>query len=661
MLESIGSILLTIILPVFILIGVGGLLDKLVGIPFRALPRPSHHWAGVEGGLFLLFIVNLLESSRDQRLTLESWEGFQWRLFLGRIRRVLDLKLIAFAGGLFALMVAVSSLIFVVMPRFRFDQAIPFLQMKTSSLTGFSDSIELGGVTDIVEDNRVALRLDAPSREAIPINPYFRMLVLDYYSDGNFSLSRSVKQRPRWLKNYERHYLNLPLVVWLPRSEEGDLPGAENNTWTFYLEGGISKFLPILGPFQIMRFQKIQEFEINEAFLAVNLDSATNSVFSYQVFRMQPTDSLAANPFEKKFFAEARPLLASRESGLLRDLEYPQSLLAVPLEDRDTRYVRNVVGEITGGEDLGWEEFSERTIAYLHRNHSYSLSSNVRDRGRDQVVAWLEDGHDGHCEYFAGAFTILARAAGFPTRVVVGFNGGSWNPVEEYFVVRNRNAHAWCEVYDGKGSWHRVDPTPSAQRFLETGLAGNMRDLPEIGGWEGWVDSLRILWYRSIVNFDDQSQEALATRLRNFGKEFGVEMKNTAVAWGEAIRDWLRQPFTWQRGLQLAGLAVAGVLLYLLFLQRFAIRRWLMGTAWGRKLVGGRPDPVRRKAGRLLQRYSLAMDRVDRNADLWASTSEYKSTLIELQSLRFGDLSNREEAPRIFRDARGLIRQASRS
>ena len=82
---------------------------------------------------------------------------------------------------------------------------------------------------------------------------------------------------------------------------------------------------------------------------------------------------------------------------------------------------------------------------------------------------------DGHCELFAGAFTLLARTAGHPTRVVGGFVGGTWN--EDYLIVRNSNAHAWCEIFDGAESWLRVDPTMSAggaggQSVLESLTAG---------------------------------------------------------------------------------------------------------------------------------------------------------------------------------------------
>jgi protein-glutamine gamma-glutamyltransferase len=65
----------------------------------------------------------------------------------------------------------------------------------------------------------------------------------------------------------------------------------------------------------------------------------------------------------------------------------------------------------------------------------------------------------GFCEHYASAFTMLARAAGVPARVVTGYQGGEFNPISGRLVVRQSEAHAWSEVWlEGRG-WTRVDPT----------------------------------------------------------------------------------------------------------------------------------------------------------------------------------------------------------
>jgi len=65
----------------------------------------------------------------------------------------------------------------------------------------------------------------------------------------------------------------------------------------------------------------------------------------------------------------------------------------------------------------------------------------------------------GFCEHYAAAFTILMRVAGVPARVVAGYQGGVYNPVGDYLLVRQSEAHAWTEVWINGLGWQRVDPT----------------------------------------------------------------------------------------------------------------------------------------------------------------------------------------------------------
>jgi hypothetical protein len=86
----------------------------------------------------------------------------------------------------------------------------------------------------------------------------------------------------------------------------------------------------------------------------------------------------------------------------------------------------------------------------------------VRPASIDPVTDFLFDDKKGHCEYFASAMVLLARAAGIPARVVTGYRVAEHNPYGDYFVVRERNAHAWVEAWvEGEG-WVTRDPTPAS-------------------------------------------------------------------------------------------------------------------------------------------------------------------------------------------------------
>ncbi|HEY6155172.1 MAG TPA: transglutaminase domain-containing protein, partial [Candidatus Udaeobacter sp.] len=88
----------------------------------------------------------------------------------------------------------------------------------------------------------------------------------------------------------------------------------------------------------------------------------------------------------------------------------------------------------------------------------------------------------GFCEHYAASFAILMRLAGVPARVVVGYLGGEYNDLGHFVLVRQADAHAWCEVWIPENGWTRVDPTSvvapgrssyDLTSFLETRLASN--------------------------------------------------------------------------------------------------------------------------------------------------------------------------------------------
>jgi protein-glutamine gamma-glutamyltransferase len=67
----------------------------------------------------------------------------------------------------------------------------------------------------------------------------------------------------------------------------------------------------------------------------------------------------------------------------------------------------------------------------------------------------------GFCEHYAASFATLMRLAGIPARVVVGYLGGEYNDLGRFFLVRQADTHAWCEVWLPESGWTRVDPTTS--------------------------------------------------------------------------------------------------------------------------------------------------------------------------------------------------------
>jgi protein-glutamine gamma-glutamyltransferase len=165
-------------------------------------------------------------------------------------------------------------------------------------------------------------------------------------------------------------------------------------------------------------------------------------------------------------------------------------------------------------------------LSWFHNEHFvYTLEPPLL--GRNPVDEFLFETRRGFCEHYAGAFTVLLRAAGIPARVVTGYQGGEMNPDGDYMIVRQSDAHAWAEaLLDGQ--WQRFDPTAAvAPSRIERGLGAAMpADLrvPYFARLEmSWFKDLRLQWdavnyhwQRGIVGFNLERQRDL---LRGLGFE----------------------------------------------------------------------------------------------------------------------------------------------
>ena len=153
-----------------------------------------------------------------------------------------------------------------------------------------------------------------------------------------------------------------------------------------------------------------------------------------------------------------------------------------------------------------------RALAWIGDDFSYSL--DAPPSGRNAVDDFLFDTQVGFCQHFSSAFANLMRAAGIPSRVVLGYAGGYRNRYGDYWVVRRMDAHAWAEVWlPGKG-WVRVDPTAAVapERVLDTVedlarsesiLPSNFMPLLDLGDWA------RRNWNDLVLGFNAARQASL--------------------------------------------------------------------------------------------------------------------------------------------------------
>jgi hypothetical protein len=113
--------------------------------------------------------------------------------------------------------------------------------------------------------------------------------------------------------------------------------------------------------------------------------------------------------------------------------------------------------------------------AFFGNQFSYSLWQRASLKGgtnETPLSRFLMETRSGHCEYFATATVLLLRELGFPARYAVGY--GVHEGSGDKYVVRQRDAHAWCLVWNAATStWEDFDTTP-ASWIAEEGKRASM-------------------------------------------------------------------------------------------------------------------------------------------------------------------------------------------
>ena len=541
----------------------------------------------------LLFVANL--SSRRSNAGEEKEvppilydEG--WTRLFRRIRIRMDVRTMIAGAVLFLTTSALSLLLFILLPRFDIGASIPFPRLQSSqSLVGFSDSIRYGDVVSIINDNAIAMRVDV-EMESPPAQPYWRMVVLDAYHDGGFMVSSEVAGRRRTLQNH-RFSFEMP--------HPGGSP--PDSVWTLYLQGGISSYLPAGDTFASMRFKNRIDLQVHALTRVFRTNETNASTLSLRYEGLQFGGILPAVAEDLALRGMSPVPVDTSRPAYLRNLSYPQTLLAVPEDQANRRILDRVLEALETTDNPSPREFSARLVAFLQQGRGYSLETVIPPGQGDRVLRWVESGQAGHCELYAGAFVLIARYAGLPTRLVTGYAGGDWNGFENYFMVRNRDAHAWCEVFDPAQGWIRVDPTPGFAGdygSVEAALAQGRLRLDRT--WTAYLDSLRILWFRRVIQFDNEDQAFVAESVRGWGLSNLDWFKDRIQAVRESFsRDWDDLVEHGQWGRLLSALAKPAAFLALVIVLFYSLQKFIKR--------GSFEGLMRKKAGLILQKHASAV------------------------------------------------------
>lgn len=429
----------------------------------------------------------------------------------------------------------IMALLFLLFPRVAPLWGVP---QDAVSRTGLSDSMRMGSVSEVAQDDSIALRLRFEGPPPPPRAMYFRGPVLTRF-DG---------------------------VSWRPLAGASATPPRES----LRTRGPAVRYEMTIEPQQITTLPLLEaspEAPAIEGFKVTGVDAlqwrtdkpvadrVRFNALAYTDFHEGPTDP---------------------DLRLVDDLELPagynpRSMAYAAAMRRDPRYATAPAGVL-----------AQALLDHIHRGgYSYTLAPG--DYGRDSIDEFWLDRREGFCEHFAAAFVFLMRALDVPARVVTGYQGTDPQPVDGYYVVRQSSAHAWAEYWEPRVGWVRADPTAAvapdridrSRRLVPPrGLVVNAIDgmdpelLPHLrAGWE----ALNNRWNQWVLNYSPSRQmdlmkslgvespswEDLALLL--IGSLSTLAIAGAAWAWWDRRRvdPWVRQMEQLRAALAKAGMSVA--------------------------------------------------------------------------------------------------------
>jgi Ca2+/Na+ antiporter len=375
-----------------------------------------------------------------------------------------------------------------------------FGKSLSGATTGFSDSIRLGEIARVQQNNEIVMRvrIDETDKDKAR-NIRWRGVALDYFDNYGWRKTEI---------NFNESFIKTERDFFVVGSSTNP---ANLVTQTIYLEPLDTPILFALS--RPVAFQGSFQMLTKDAEGAISVRRSGGERFSYKVFSdvTQPrveklkNDNVAYAPQQKRY------------------LQLPRSI--------DAR-IGNLAAEIiqTANADNRYDK-ARAIESYLQNNFGYTL--DLKAGGAEPLADFLFNVKEGHCEYFATAMAVMLRTQGIATRVVNGFQTGDYNETADIYVVRQREAHSWVEVYfPQENAWVTFDPTPAAGIFSGENATG------VIGSFSKYMEALETFWIQYVVSYDNQEQKSLMRSVRNSVHDYQVEATTWANLLQMRLAEW---------------------------------------------------------------------------------------------------------------------------
>lgn len=391
-------------------------------------------------------------------------EAFDAKPFTLKVR-----KLPVTAVVLIAFIALLATPLFFMLPRVG-GAGMGSYQNTLSTSTGFSDSVKLGGIGRLQQNDAVVMRVRLEGAASPENGLYFRGVALDTFDNRTWSRSKT-GQKEQFVPG-ERDLIQLDYAS-----------GKENLlVQTIYLE---PLDTPVL--FSVPRTVAIQG----------NFPALYKDVYGAITFQ-QNNDRTSYKVLSDTNLPAAGTLRADNQAYSIESANYLQ------LPGRYDGRIAELAAAVAGP---GRNRYDKALAIESYLRNSFGYTLELRSGGSEPVADFLFNVKQGHCEYFASAMAVMLRTQGIATRIVNGFHAGEYNDAAGIYVVRQRHAHAWVEVYFPKENvWVPFDPTPAAE---DADPASGI--FSQAGKY---LEALDALWIQYFVAFDNQGQRSLARTFR---------------------------------------------------------------------------------------------------------------------------------------------------
>ena len=514
--------------------------------------------------LVTLCAVITFEIRKTARSVIEKSNG---KKFTNKLEGNLSLRLPTTSVLLLLMIVVVAVPMFFTLPRVG-GAGFGSSQGEFSNITGFSDKVRLGEIGRLKQSDQIVMRSRIQNAKQKNLNTMrWRGVALDKF-DGR-----------TWSKSIEQQKI-VPLENGVFRI--GYTQNVENIvTQTIYLEpldsfvlfsmprplavqgGTFSKIYQDSYEKKNDNYQPNDNFKYNEN----NGLYYTRSGFDRVIYKVTSDVSIPA-------VEKLRIDKSDYSEEFRRYLETPEVF--------DGR-IKTFTEQITQNQTNRYDK-AKVVEQYLQNNFGYTLDLTV---GGDEPLAdFLFNVKEGHCEYFASAMAMMLRTQGIATRVVNGFQQGEFNETAGVFVIKQKDAHSWVEVYFPETkSWVAFDPTPFAGQTSEANYAGTF------GSFKRYMEAFETFWIQYFVAFDNQEQRSLFSSVKSSFQDYQTKSASWLNQLQDKIGEWWKE-VRGDKGLQSSALAILYGIGYLLgtitgiFILIWLYRRisnlkiWRNITAW---------------------------------------------------------------------------------